>query len=463
MKHLLLFVFTLFLSIASHAQAIGNGGFEYWNPSSTDMPVYYPQNSNTTTLALGLPANALKVADPQQGAFAIQLNTVANANDTMFGYIVNGDPATGEGGIPYNQHPVTLTGYYKSNVMSGDTAFLVILFKEAGVVVSYDGFAFTGVHSTYTPFTVTLTIPALANPDSIVFAAASSNAFVSNGIPGSMLQLDNLLFTGTATQPAMMNGSFENWTSVNTSRPIQWETVGDYANLTTDAHSGSYALMLNTFAPGPNFASPSYATNGHFPPNQGPVGGRPYSLVVDTLYGWYKYIPVGTDSATIGVQTSLVGFPVGGAFTALPPASVYTFFALPFASATNPDTLMVIMSSSSNDVYPSNVGSVFKLDDLYLASSPTSTGPEISWNTFGKIALYPNPSNVECWMEFDNNSDSPLIMRITDELGKVVSEISINETGHQRQRIDTSVLAKGSYIITITQDGKQTSRKLFVQ
>lgn len=462
MKYFFLLSFTLF-SFAANAQAVANGGFESWNASSTDIPDYYPQNSNPIAMMFGLPANTLKVADPQQGSFAIQLNTIANANDTMFGFIVNGDPGTGEGGIPYNQHPLTLTGYYKSNVMSGDTAFAIIIFKEAGVVISNDAIAFTGVHNTYTPFTITLTIPPLANPDSIVFAAASSNAFVTNGIPGSMLQLDNLMFTGVASQPAMMNGSFENWTSVNTSRPLQWTTVGDLVNLTTDAHSGSYALQLNTFAVGPGDPSPSYASNGYFPPNQGPVGGRPYSLVTDTLFGWYKYITSGTDSATIGVQTSLAGFPVGGAFVGLPPASNYTFFALPFSSATNPDTLLLIMSSSLDDVNPSDIGTVFKVDDLYLSSSPTGINPAISWNTFGKVALFPNPSNVECWLEFDNNENAPVVMTITDELGKTVSEISINETGHQRQHIDASVLAKGSYIITLSQNGKRTSRKLFVE
>jgi hypothetical protein len=462
MKNFLLAVTSLF-SIAANSQAIGNGGFEYWNGSSTDMPAYYMQNSNTSALTLGLPANVLKVADPQQGALAIQLNTVANATDTLFGYIANGDPTTGQGGIPYNQHPVSLTGYYKSNMMPGDTAILLIIFKEAGVILSFDGIGFTGVHAAYTSFNIVLNIPALASPDSIVLVAVSTNAFVTNGIPGSMLQLDNLTFTGVSSQPLMMNGSFENWSTINTSRPIQWEQVGDFTCITTDAHSGSYALMLNSFEPAPGVPSPSYAANGHFPPNQGPVGGRPYSLVTDTLCGWYKFIPNGIDSATIGVQASLVNNVVGGAFTALPPASVYTFFSLPFSCATNPDTLLVVMSSSYADIYPSNIGSVFKLDDLYLKSSPLSTGPEISWNTFGKVSLYPNPSNVECWMEFDNNGNAPVIMVITDELGKIVSEITITETGHQRQQIDTSSFAKGSYVITLIQNGKSTNRKLFVQ
>jgi hypothetical protein len=462
MKKFLLFAALLFSSAAANAQAIANGGFESWNASSTDMLNYYPQTSNPQALSMNLPANALKVADPQQGALALQLNTVANATDTMFGFITNGDPTTGQGGIPYAQHPITLTGYYKSNVMPGDTALLLIMFKEAGIVLSLDGMAFTGVHNTYTSFSVALTIPAISNPDSIVFAAVSSNAFVNNGIPGSMLQLDNLTFTGVASQPALMNGSFESWTTVNTSRPIQWSVAGDIAYQTPDAHSGNYAIMLNTFPAAPGFPSPSYLTNGFFPPNQGPVGGRPYSLTNDTLCFWYKFIPAGTDSATVALQTSAMGNPVGGAGMALPPASAYTFYQLPFSSFSAPDTLLIVFASSYNDVNMSNIGSVLKIDDVYLKSSLLAV-PEISWNTFGKVTLYPNPSETDAYISFDNNSENEVTMTISDVTGKTISEIIISGSGHHNEHLDVSTMSKGNYTVTLSRDGKRVSRKLIVE
>lgn len=462
MKYKLLFTISLFAAIAMNAQTVQNGGFEYWNNSSMDNLLYYPQNSNPQALQMGLPQNALKVADPQQGTLAIKLNTVTNGVDTLFGYFINGDPNTGQGGIPYNQHPITLTGYYKSNVMPGDTAIFIVSFKQAGVVVSFDGFAFTGVHAAYTPFTVTLTIPALATPDSVIVGAASSNAFISNGIPGSMLQLDNLTFTGVATQPAMMNGSFENWTTLNTSTPLNWAVAGDLVYQTTDVHAGSYAVQMTTFSYGGPNVSPSYITNGIFPPQSGPQGGRPYTLTNDTLCGWYKFIPVGIDSATVYVQTKQNNSTVGGGVLGLPAASTYTFFSLPFSSFTQPDSLLLVLASGYNGTDVSNVGSVFKVDDLYLKSSPLGI-PVLNWNVFGKVELYPNPSNVDCWMEFDNNENAPIIMTITDELGKTVSENVITESGHQRQHIDTSVLGKGIYIVTLTQNGKHAARKLFVE
>lgn len=463
MKHKLLFSIGMLSVLALNSQTIQNGGFESWNASSMDALNFYPNTSNLQAIQMGLSPNAFKVADPQQGALAIQLNTVTNGTDTLFGYFVNGDPGTGEGGIPYSQHPITLTGYYKSNIPVGDTGIFVVTFKQSGIPVSTDVFTFTGVHSSYTLFTITLSIPPLANPDTVIIGAASSNAFVSNGIPGSMLMLDNLTFNGASSQPAQMNGSFESWTTINTSTPLAWSTAGDLVHQTTDAHSGSYALLMNSFAYGPGAPSPSYATNGYFPPFSGPVGGRPYTLLTDTLCGWYKFTPSGMDSATVGVQLTNNTSNVGGNFVALPPASVYTFFSMPFGAFSTPDTMMVIFASSYDNIDMSNVGSTFKVDDLYLKSSLVGMGPEINWNAFGQIQLYPNPSSTDCWMEWINNKETPVIMTITDELGRVVLENSFAAIGHQREHIDTSVLAKGSYTITLSQNGNRTSRKLFVQ
>jgi hypothetical protein len=462
MKHKLLFGLSLFVVIAIHSQTIQNGGFESWNASSVDNPNFYFQTSNIQAHQLGLPNNCLKVTDPQQGSLAIKLNTVANATDTLFGYFINGDPNSYAGGIPYNQHPVTMTGYYKNNEMVGDTGIAIIIFKQGGIAVSMDIAIFTGTHAAYTPFTVTLSIPPLANPDSIIFGAASSNGLNAIGIAGSMLQLDNIQFTGVTSQPAMLNGSFENWTTSNTSTPQHWATAGDLVFQTTDAHSGTYATQMTTFAYDPQNFSPSYMTNGIFPPNYGPQGGRPYSLMADTLCGWYKYIPQGTDSAIVYIQTSNNTSTVGGAGVALPPASGYTFFSVPFSSFSQPDTLLIVFASSYSNFNFSNVGSILKVDDVYLKSSPAAV-EEFSWNVFGAVKLYPNPSNENCWVEFDNNKNVPVVITITDALGKVVSENSVEGTGHQRMHIDTSVLDKGTYLVTLMQNGKRTCKQLFVQ
>src|ERR1044071_58471 len=103
MKHKLLFAIGISISFFANSQTIPNGGFENWNNNSYQSPQNYWFTSNSSVIQVGLPINVLQVADPQQGTYAVKLNTVSNATDTMFGYILNGDPTTLAGGIPYTQ------------------------------------------------------------------------------------------------------------------------------------------------------------------------------------------------------------------------------------------------------------------------------------------------------------------------------------------------------------------------
>ena len=128
---------------------------------------------------MGLPLNALRVSDPQAGTYAIQLTTVCNATDTMFGYFTNGDPGTGTGGIPISGSPTAITGFYKSNIPAGDTGLVLVLLKQNGVQIGGGAFQLYGVHNSYTAFT--FPIGSMGTADTVIFAAVSSNAFVKIG------------------------------------------------------------------------------------------------------------------------------------------------------------------------------------------------------------------------------------------------------------------------------------------
>src|SRR5581483_10550830 len=93
--------------------------------------------------------------------------------------------------------------------------------------------------------------PALTQtPDTVVFGATSSNLLINNfrGIPGSNLTIDSVTFTGVVSQPALLDGDFENWTMDTATFPNSW--VGTYPGvfMSTDKYSGTYALELTTQA-----------------------------------------------------------------------------------------------------------------------------------------------------------------------------------------------------------------------
>lgn len=458
---LTLILFTTMLS--GFGQAFTNGGFENWTNYPITFPQYYPVNSNLNNMNWGFPSNATQVTDAQAGTYAVNLLTVANATDTSFAYIANGDPGNGTGGIPYTQKPLTATGFYKCNVPAGDTALILVIFKEGGSIVSFDLLKITGVQSTYTAFNLPLTIPGAANPDTVMFAAASSNAFIFQGIPGSMLQIDNISFTGVLSQPANLNGSFETWTNLNLYKPDNWLAAGDTSLRTTDNVGGTYALKLTTISYGGGGVGASILTNGDLPPMSGPVGGRPYTTSTDTLVGMYKFLPNGIDSATVWINLTNGGSPVGGAYVGLPPAASYTPFSIPFNCFTAPDTLLLVFASSFNSTLPSNVGSQFFLDDLYLKSQPLSTPQTANWNAFGMVKLFPNPATSFTTISFTNQNSTSTKITMHDALGKLVYQTTVEGNGVQSKQISLEGLQQGNYAVTLTQNNLHQTRLLIVK
>lgn len=463
MKHYLRLLSVFFLLPAlTFAQSVPNGDFENWNGIANENPLHYPYVSNAEMPALGLPPNVIKLADPYDGNFAVQVQTVSSSTDTAFGYLINGDPNTGAGGIPYSEHPITLSGYYKCNLPS-DTALLFIAFKENGVIVSNNYAFFTGSHSSYTYFYIPLTIPALANPDSLVFGIISCNPAIPNPTPGSWVQLDHILFNGVPTQPATMNGSFENWFGETSWLLPQWETVGDTAVRSADPHSGLLALQLTTVMYDAFTAGPSYATTGHFYQNT-IIGGQAFSQQNDTLCGWYKYMVNGTDSAAGGAIAVQGGLAVGYAITAFPAAANYTYFEIPLACSVQPDTLILLFLSSADNTVPANAGSRLTLDGLFMKSSPLGIHP-YDWTQWGIVSLYPSPvaGGEIAWLEFSSSASAVTTVSVYDLNGKRISEEQVSVNGNYRYAVQTSGFDPGIYTVVLSQNGRQIIRKLLVK
>jgi PKD repeat protein len=362
-------------SLTAVAQSIPNGGFESWTTTTYGNPTYLftsngqsPKGSNQPG-----PVNVLKVSDFFHGLYAIQLNTMLSGSDTAAAYAANGDPSNPAGqGIPYSEKPDGMRFYYKCDVQPGDTAIVVAMFKLNGSIIGMAAKKLTGTQNSYALATVNISLP--LTPDSMIFAAVSSNLFQSNfkGIPGSMLQLDSVSFTGVASQPAMWDGDFELWQSQSTDILNNWDISGQQnggTNKTTDAHNGTYALELITHTSNGGGANTQNATTGHSVQN-GTVGGHPYSLQIDTLDFYYKYSPAdANDSAQILLQFKNSGTVLTGIGQLLPKALVYTKVTIPFNLTSAPDSLIVFINSSKvNNAPGSYAGADLKIDDISLRS-----------------------------------------------------------------------------------------------
>ncbi len=465
-----------FLSVAFfsvNAQTfVPNGGFENWTTNSYMLPTNYVTSSNIQSFISSNVENVIQTTSAYHGTYAIQLTTVAPvtpAIDTTGGFFSNatntdtGDPTTWTGGIPYNQTPTGIRGYYTYNVDHADSALIGVVFKKNGVSFAHYFYAVGGIHSAYTPFAFTFTPALTQTPDSIIFVATSSNLLVFSGLPGSTVKFDSISFTGAVSQPALMNGDFESWTSYNTPPSLNnWNSGGDYKAVTqtTDAYSGTYAVELKTLAGTQNKGGAFQLNIGNLQDGQWNnttgtfAGGFPYNLPSGVLTFYYKYAPANPkDSANINISLKKNGVNVGGAGMNLKEASSYTYVEMPFSGNQIPDSAMISIGSSYwqgqtwADTAKSYVGAVLKIDQVAIKTS--STG--ITKNSADtNITFYPNPMKetgvftISAQIEFTGMN-----LRIYNVAGVAVKILPVNANTIYLNKGD---LLPGIYYYEFSQD-----------
>jgi hypothetical protein len=447
----LLVVCALLIANSVFCQTIPNGGFENWSTSTYEEPDYYQTSNAQNGSGVSNPSNAVKTTDAYHGLYAIKLTTILAGTDTAFAYFSNGDPGKSppQGGLPYSQKPTGFRCYYKSNIVGTDSAIILVMFKKAGVSIGSYFYKIGKTKTAYMLFNPVFSPALTTTPDSIVFAAASSNAFIGSGIPGNMLQLDSISLTGVTQQPANFNGDLELWQTHTINSLNGWSTSGgnNGAGQTMDKYTGSYAMELQTTGPsfgGSNQVQPGSAITGVQVNNSSPKGGHPYTKQIDTLIFYYKYIPADpNDSASVYISFSKGGnsFAQYGKFLGTAVGS-YKKVVIPFNLNQVPDTAMISIQSSSGPSWPypnSYVGSDLKIDNMYLASQtlPVTNFYLLATGCIGQaIQLLDSSSNmVTAWQwvmgggnPANSNLENPTVSYNT--LGShTVSMIATNSFG----------------------------------
>ena len=106
--------------------------------------------------------------------------------------------------------------------------------------------------------------------------------------------------------------------------------------------------------------------------------------------------------------------------------------------------------SSSGDIE-------FNKQDLSSSTSSNNLNSEIS-----SFTIYPNPTNIDATIIYDNNGKQ-IEINIYDLTGKnIYSEIAVGSS-LQAKIIPTSNLKAGIYIVQITSDGISSQKKLMIQ
>lgn len=441
--------------------SVPNGDFETWNNTSFDDLQNYRTSNLEAFYNCNASANCVKTADVSHGSWALKLTTIGTGEDLCFGYFVNGnpdnDPQFWHGGIPYNQKPTGIQGVYKSDIPFGDSALILVNFSLDGNNIGLYMFRLGGTATTYTPFSFTFNPPLPAAPDSVIFGATSSDVFSGTAITGSTLQLDNVSFTGVTSQPALLNGDFENWTTQTLYKPTQWYVnFGDVSavKMITDRHSGENAIELTTTLGDDNGPVARNATisTGYWEcdinDNCYQMGGFPYDKQVDALSFWYKYAPSQNDEAEVNISFKKDGNNIDWVGTRLSASSEYKYVEIPINLWQAPDTVIVEFQSSIwENRSVQYIGSVLKVDDVIFKSQQSTVGLT-NHMTDEKILISPNPSTGIFSVKSGLKNSTIEVMNL---LGGQLKSVQIN---NNNEVIDLSDQPKGIYFYQIKNENK---------
>lgn len=482
---------------------IPNGSFEQWKTSIYETPTNYPYTTDKQMQPwLGLDPFVMKTTDAHNGQYALKLTSRAFSEEAIPGFISNFNVDEGElfdwhGGIPIQEKPTGLKGYYRYNMGAEDTAMIVAVFSKAGVNIGTYFIKLEGPKATYSLFDHSFDPPLAETPDSMILAIASSLVVYEHAHGGSELYLDQLELTGVTQQPPLMNGDFEDWLSESSESPLSWASMGLTGTVSKSAVAidGQYALSLRTiWEEADSLLIPGMVISSTVPVMYSlSEGGFPLTNMKDTLAFYYRYTPVQQDEqAIIAVYmaaTTTEYWNDKPMFTPLrsraaldvkmlpnrmnryvwsnelqlAPCSTYQYMEIPFdltQSQTIPDRMIIMAMSTTyegNDA--TYAGSELLLDNFHFRSSSWPVGVK-TINTAPAISLYPNPARGLTHLVDPQGLYERI--EVYNLMGQRVKSFA-KDKGTTELDLDLSNQPAGLYLVRASHNGQKTTIKLVLK
>lgn len=297
----------------------------------------------------------------------------------------------------------------------------------------------------------------------------------------------SILATGVITstlfgQTQPLNTGFENWEELPGSlsntfwEPNDWNTSNKCTELlnaaavsqSSDAHSGSSSARLESLdGPGPTIVMNGVLTTAEvicLASSGGQSGGMPFPSLgegvrsfPDSIVGWYKYAPVGNDSAYSQIMFLANNDQDTVCFTRIDfhTQPNWTRFSAPICPGNNtePEKLSLFFSSSWGDGAQGEgeIGSVFFVDDVeFIYPLDIGVGDELNANEW---LVYPNPTQGDLNINTEPGIDANI--EVLDITGKQVAFEKLND---QKTNINLSKLVAGIYLYQIKSLNNQVLR-----
>lgn len=304
----------------------------------------------------------------------------------------------------------------------------------------------------------------------LLFALTSLNAQTQIINPGFETWTNDALVP-SAMNPNSGNNTFGWWDYNYFNNSLLGASPISVTRCTDTVHSGSYSVRLETKVYTPTswniYKAWGYPFIGHEyndtlgilfngkvnVTNQTFIPGIPFTERISEFKFYYQYRPNGNDTAEFRVALLNTGTYIGGGIFKTNASTLSSGWQqgsinLSYINGLTPDTLYVLISSSSLDYKPS-ANSVLWIDDISVV---LSTGIEQKLVEENFVEIFPNPSTDKISFNAKNIEN----IEIFDIHGKQIY------FGKERV-IDLSQHSKGIYIIKIKTDTQIISRKLIKQ
>lgn len=298
-----------------------------------------------------------------------------------------------------------------------------------------------------------------------------------------LLLLIVITFIGTASHAQLQNTSFEVWIqNLGFENPEGWSTANNLVALagtnTTlkvpDPSEGQFAaLMQSKFVQLAGAVVPGILTTGalSFDFNTGEVGflnGVAYTDRPEKMTFDYKFYPAGVQpvSDTAGVfviftkynsstgTRDTVGFGERE-FTDTVDTYEEAEVDIIYTSQDNPDSLLIVFSSSISVTGGAQDGTLFFVDNVGFDFPTSIEAPKAR-----QMAMYPNPAKGQ--VTFQNDKQHAVQLIVFDLLGREAIRKIVNPGP---QQVDISALQKGVYLYQVidSQNGEVFTGKLQVK
>ncbi len=116
-------------------------------------------------------------------------------------------------------------------------------------------------------------------------------------------------------------------------------------------------------------------------------------------------------------------------------------------------------------VFESDNGNNFYLDNINLyEGAPSEDIVGLEDVELSELSLFPNPVSEELNIQFSQNSDANIEVRITDLFGKTVfARTVLSKAGNDLVVVNTEDLSSGMYLLSLEQNSNVTTRRFIVK